>query len=166
MTGASERDLMRRLRDESAPTLPRTQLALAAYLDALGVSPHSFSVRGRPYSDDSIVLDKRPAGWAVFYTERGRETPIAVYENEADACADLLSRVGDDLYSCGRLIAGPAPQSEADEAFDDWLRDFGVTRDDLAREDWMYDEVPWVEGPLWRRYFIRTTTARRLINSL
>ncbi len=145
---------------------PRTRLALALYLDALGVSPNRYSVGGRPYPDDSLVLDNRPEGWVVFYTERGRETPLAVYENEADACVDLLSRVSYDRYSLCRLIAGPAPKSEADEAFDDWLRDFGVTRDDLPLDDWMYDDVPWVEGPYWRRYFIRTTTARRLIESL
>lgn len=145
---------------------PRTRLALAAYLDALGVSPDRFSLYGRSDADDSYVLDKRPEGWVVFYAERGGKTPITVYENEADACADMLSRVSNDLYSLCHLIAGPAPKSEADEAFDDWLRGFGVTRDDLRPEDWLYDDVPWVEGPYWRRYFIRTTTARRLFDSL
>ncbi len=52
--------------------------------------------------------------WVVFHTERGQETPVAAFENEADACADLLSRVGRDRFTLSRLIVGPAPQAEAD----------------------------------------------------
>ncbi len=146
--------------------VPRTRLALAAYLDALGLSPNKFSVYGDTSGGDSYVLDERAEGWVVSFAERGRKDPIAVYENEADACADMLSRVSKDLYGLCHRIAGPAPKSEADEAFDDWLRDFGVTRDDLRPEEWFYDDVQ-VEGPYWRRqYFIRKTTARRLFDSL
>ncbi|WP_183093852.1 hypothetical protein [Nocardioides stalactiti] len=127
------------------------------------MNPNRYSLGDWADPDDAIVLAQRPEGWVVFYTERGRETVLAVHAQEADACADLLGRVGYDTYSLCRLIAGPAPAGEADQAFDDWLRDLGTTREDLAPEDWLYDDVPWVEGPLWRRYFIRATTARRLL---
>ncbi len=42
---------------------------------------------------------------------------------------------------------------------------YPVTRADLDDAEWKMDEVPWVEGPRWRRYFVRVTTARRLGSS-
>ncbi|MCB0911793.1 MAG: hypothetical protein KDB60_09280 [Propionibacteriaceae bacterium] len=60
------------------------------------------------------------------------------------------------------LVAGPAPAAEADAAFDSWLTGRGTNRASLRADDWKSDDVPWVAGPLWRRYFVRTTAIRRL----
>ncbi|NDL56224.1 hypothetical protein [Phytoactinopolyspora mesophila] len=147
--------------DVSDLPIPRTREDLAARLDALGVhggSFHLFGARG----DDAFVMDQRPDGWVVFYSERGHEHDLARYDNEADACADLLTRVTGEEHVFFELVAGPAPEAEADAAFDAWLGRRGIYRRDLGPGEWKFDDVPWVAGPYWRRYFVRITTIRRL----
>ena len=112
--------------------------------------------------DDAMVMDKRPQGWVVFYSERGGEYSLAAYESEADACAEILDRVTRDERVVFELVAGPAPAAEADEAFGAWLNRHGTTLRDIDASDWKTDEVPWAAGPYWRRYFVRITAARRL----
>jgi hypothetical protein len=140
---------------------PETREALAARLGALGVRENTYHLFGA-HLNDAIVMDRRPEGWVVFYSERGGESLLSVHEHEADGCADLLARVTSDEHVFFDLVAGPAPAAVADEAFDAWLNSRGVTREDLDPIDWKFDDVPWVPGPYWRRYFVRITAARRL----
>jgi hypothetical protein len=60
------------------------------------------------------------------------------------------------------LVAGPAPAARAHAAFDAWLNSRRVAREDLDPADWKFDDVPWVPGLYWRRYFVQITAARRL----
>jgi len=139
---------------------PRTRDALADHLDALGVRTGTYHLFGAHLSE-AYVMDRRPEGWVVFYSERGLESSLIVHGDEASACADLLGRlVREDVFF--DLVAGPAPADVADEAFDAWLRERGIRREDLAASDWKRDDVPWVEGPYWRRYFVRIAAIRRL----
>lgn len=140
---------------------PDTRESLAAHLEAIGVRPGTFHLFGAPV-DDAIVMDQRPERWAVFYTERGNEMSLSYHPDEASACADLLARVTDEPQVFFDLVAGPAPALEADSLFDEWLAERGGARGDLRPADWMSDDVPWVSGACWRRYFVRITTIRRL----
>jgi hypothetical protein len=44
--------------------------ALAAHLEALGVRDVTYHLFGA-HLDDAMVIDRRPEGWVVFYSERG-----------------------------------------------------------------------------------------------
>ena len=98
----------------------------------------------------------------VFYSERGGESALRLHSTEADACADLLDRLIRDEHVFFALVAGPAPASEADAAFDSWLAARAANRASLVANVWKFDDVPWVAGPLWRRYFVRITAIRLL----
>jgi hypothetical protein len=140
---------------------PLTRARLSDLLDAEGVADRAYSLFGA-HKEDAIVLDNRPAGWVVFYTERGSERQLRTHELEAEACLDLLSRVLKDQHNRFDLVAGPAPPAEADEAFRLWLRDHGIDRTELAEVDWKFQDSPWKVGePDYRRYWIRITRARR-----
>ncbi len=141
--------------------IPRTRTALANHLTELGVSENSYHLYGT-YLDDAIVLDERPEGWVVFYSECGGESALKVHSTEAGACADLLDRVTRDDHVFFTLVAGPSPADEADAAFDSWLAGRGASRSSLLAGDWKFDDVPWVAGALWRRYFVTTTGIRLL----
>ncbi len=140
---------------------PQSRDALAVHLEALGVREGAYHLFGE-HLEDAMVMDERPEGWVVFYSERGGENSLTVHGDEASACADMLARLGSETHVFFDLIAGPAPAAEADAAFDAWLALRGVTRDDLAVADWKYDDVPWAPGPYWRRYFVRITAIRWL----
>ena len=143
---------------------PTSRDALADHLDALGVREGTYHLFGA-HLDDATVMDRRPEGWVVFHSERGGEHSLAVHSDEASACADLLARLLREELVFFDFVAGPAPADEADEAFDAWLRERGIDREDLARTAWKRDDVPWTEGPYWRRYFVRIATIRRLRRS-
>ena len=130
------------------------------HLQALGVREGAFHLGA--HLEDAMVMDRRPQGWVVFYSERGGEFSLNIHDDEASACADLLERVTGEEHVFFDLVAGPAPANEADEAFDAWLRERGASRESLASTDWKFDDVPWVPGPYWRRYFMRITEIRRL----
>jgi hypothetical protein len=106
-------------------------------------------------------MDQRPDGWVVFYTERGEESDLRRYRDEAAACLDLLERVWNDEPNRFDLVSGPAPRDQADEEFAHWLRDHGLTRADLADADWKMQDSPWKTGePYYRRYWVRITRIR------
>jgi hypothetical protein len=140
---------------------PDTREDLARYLDELGVNPANYHLFGA-HVNDALVLDHRPQGWVVFYSERGGEDILATHPTESAACADLLTRVTSEDHVFFRLVAGPAPAHQADAEFTQWLHERGTNQDDLDPSDWKMDDVPWVPGPYWRRYFIRTLAARQL----
>ena len=141
--------------------VPATRELLARHLDAIGVHQRSYHLFGA-LQDDAYVMDHRSQGWVVFYGERGAEWSLTTHDDEASACADLLGRVTRQAHAFFELVAGPAPPEEADAAFDRWLHARGVSRTDLREGDWKFDNVPWVAGPYWRRYFVKILVARNL----
>jgi hypothetical protein len=143
------------------PAVPTNRDALADHLDALGVREGTYHLFGA-HLDDAVVMDRRPEGWAVFYSERGGESSLTIHHDEASACADLLDRLVREQHVFFDLVAGPAPADDADQAFDTWLRDQGIDRESLAPSDWKADDVPWLSGPYWRRYFVRISKIRSL----
>lgn len=46
------------------------------------------------HDHDRLVIDNRPDGWVVFYTERGGEFDLRSHVSEHEACRDLLERLG------------------------------------------------------------------------
>ncbi|KGN29431.1 hypothetical protein N802_13655 [Knoellia sinensis KCTC 19936] len=145
--------------------LHQTRDELARHLDELGVNPANYHLFGA-HVDDAFVLDRRPHGWVVFYSERGGEDILGIHSTGSAACADLFAHVTADEHVFFTLVAGPAPSARADAEFDRWLRDRGTTRDELVPRDWKTDDVPWVPGSRWRRYFVRTLTVRELQHRL
>jgi hypothetical protein len=139
--------------------VPQTRSQLAEHLDAIGVHSGTYHLYGSHVSE-AFVMDQRSEGWVVFYSERGNESSLQSHRSEADACADLLARVTAEGHVFFELVAGPAPKDEADKAFDEWLKQRSLTRADIPSTDWKYDDVPWVEGPYWRRYFVRISAFR------
>lgn len=71
---------------------------LKAELDRLEIPDRCYSIvgvsRGRiPPVDGGVHLDGGPGAWRVYGWERGEDFNVDVYEDEADACADMLSRM-------------------------------------------------------------------------
>ena len=141
---------------------PLTRESLAALLDAEGIAERAYSLYGE-HKSDAIVLDNRPKGWVVFYSERGGEDELAVYKDEAEACLDVFRRVLEYDHNRFDLVAGPAPPAEADEQFYGWPHDHGLQRADLADSDWKSQDSPWKAGePDYRRYWVRITKIREV----
>ena|SRR5690606_10788950 len=65
---------------------------LQAKLVSEGCNVSNFAVMSR--SDDAFCLDKKGSKWAVFYSERGRDSdPIFTSDSEEDACEFFLNHV-------------------------------------------------------------------------
>ena len=75
--------------DASAPL---TRQALGELLAQRGVPSESYSLWG-DHGGEQWVIDNRPAGWVVFYAERGTEQESRRFDTEGEACLALLSRV-------------------------------------------------------------------------
>lgn len=45
-------------------------------------------------ADETYVLEHRGRGWLVFFLERGRKRDFRKHSTEAEACRDLLRRLG------------------------------------------------------------------------
>jgi hypothetical protein len=146
----------------TASEVPPTRDELGAYLDEIGVRHGTYHLYGA-HLDDALVIDHRPSGWVVFYSERGGEDILATYVAEAEACSQLVTLLVREPHVFFELIAGPTPTAQADSEFDAWLVTHGISRADLADSDWKYDDVPWVSGqPPYRRYFIKTKVRQAL----
>ncbi|KRF24802.1 hypothetical protein [Phycicoccus sp. Soil803] len=140
---------------------PTNRNTLAAHLESLGVRDNAYHLHVA-HVDDAFVMDQRPEGWVVFYSERGGEASLTTHSDEASACAELLARVTSAEHAFFEMVAGPAPAAEADAAFDAWLEHRGAVRATLQSAEWKFDDVPWASGPYWRRYFVRVAAIRRL----
>ncbi|MFZ4516161.1 MAG: hypothetical protein ACOYN3_07610, partial [Acidimicrobiia bacterium] len=73
--------------------------------------------RGIPFeSDDRIALRHENDGWHVYYQELGRANreDQRVYDNESDACDDLLMRVARYRRSERSALDALAPLPEPD----------------------------------------------------
>jgi hypothetical protein len=140
---------------------PLTRPDLATLLESEGVAGRAYSLYGA-HNEDAIVLDNRPSGWVVFYTERGGVFGLQMHVEESEACLDLLNRVLKDEHNRYELVAGPAPPPEADQQFDQWLIAHSLKREDLAGGDWKSQDSPWHAGaPDYRRYWVRIKRMRQ-----
>jgi hypothetical protein len=66
--------------------------ALKEFLDRENVDPRSYALDS-PNPDEQYSLQQTSDGWTVYYAERGLRREERVYDNEGDACRDLLDRV-------------------------------------------------------------------------
>lgn len=142
---------------------PLNRQRLADVLAANGVAERAYDLYGA-HKHDALVLDHRPEGWIVFYSERGSEDILARYHTEAEACLDILNRLLADEHNRYELVAGPAPAEEADAAFNAWLQNHGLTWADLSESDFIRNDAPWKVGePDYRRYLIHRKSVARLL---
>jgi hypothetical protein len=75
--------------DDGTVLMPMDTETLRHLLDAEGIDPHAYSLDGgMPY--EAYVLERRPEGWLVYYSERGLRTQEAGFESESEGCAHLL----------------------------------------------------------------------------
>jgi hypothetical protein len=140
---------------------PLTRAALEDLLESLGVRPDTYSLYGA-HLPDAIVMDQRPDGWVVFYTERGEESLLRTHTAESAACLDLLERVTSWDHNFFEMVAGPALPEAADAEFDAWLAERSLTREDLGPDEWKSQDSAWVRNePDYRRYWVRTASIRR-----
>jgi hypothetical protein len=72
-----------------------TREDLPKLIAAAGKDPAFVSLYGA-HDNDRIVIDNQPAGWVVFYTERGGEFDIREHRTEDAACRDVLDRLDND----------------------------------------------------------------------
>lgn len=147
------------MHDYVGPPLDRQRLA--SVLTANGVSERAYHLYGA-HQEDALVLDQRPQGWVIFYSERGGEDILSTHASEGEACLDLLNRLLDDPWNRFELVAGPALPAEADAEFAAWLHAHGLTQNDLGSEDLKWQDTPWKAGePYYRRYWIHSRHIRR-----
>ena len=74
------------------PSAPLTRQALGELLAQRGVPSERYSLWG-DHGAERWVIDNRPAGWVVFYAERGAEQESRRFDTEGEACLALLSSV-------------------------------------------------------------------------
>lgn len=66
--------------------------ALKAVLDSEDVDASAYSLTGgMPF--EAYVLECNPAGWSVFYSERGQRSGEVAFQTEEEACAHLLELI-------------------------------------------------------------------------
>jgi hypothetical protein len=126
---------------------------LRSILRAEGINPGTYSLDGG-HPSEQYVLAISPGGWAVYYSERGNEPGRREFDTEDEACRYLLETLRADPTTHFQLVIGPLPAHEADAAFDQWLRDTGVSA--LASEDVKIDSSVLSQGKV-RRYWVRGT---------
>jgi hypothetical protein len=59
--------------------------ALERFLSDQGIDPDAYSLNGA-HRDEMYVLDRRGSDWVVYYSERGLETGIQLFDGEDSAC--------------------------------------------------------------------------------
>lgn len=66
---------------------------LQAILAYLGVPERLYDLGTNMRLDACVAMEENKGGWDVFITERGGKFDVARYNNETDACLNLLNRV-------------------------------------------------------------------------
>ena len=67
-----------------------TRAELAALLLRERFRPDCYRLHGGLGAGECYVLDHTPAGWEVYYSERGMKGSLRVFGTEGDACTHLL----------------------------------------------------------------------------
>jgi hypothetical protein len=79
-----------------------THAELSAALYVLDVDPALYRLDGTHY-ELAHVLAQDESGWRVFQSERGGESGVLRFDDEADACVHLLGQLCADLHHRGEL---------------------------------------------------------------
>ncbi len=69
------------------------QKQLKAILNYLDVDKDLYDLGDNMRLDACFAIEHTDAGWEVFVTERGSKFDIEVFDNETEACLNLLCRV-------------------------------------------------------------------------
>jgi hypothetical protein len=69
---------------------------LAVLLIQFEIRPYAYDLYWRGTESEVYAIAHEQDGWHVFYAERGIRTGERVHAAEADACDDLLMRIGKD----------------------------------------------------------------------
>ena len=70
-----------------------TRDSLQTYLEAKKIPSQWYNIGGMGLTDQRTVLQEENGKWIVFYSERGIRFDLSSYDNEADACKELLERI-------------------------------------------------------------------------
>ena len=65
---------------------------LKAALQKLNVREDMYDLEGG-HPSEALVLTEEGSLWRIFYSERGLETGVTVFDNEDQACRHFLSMV-------------------------------------------------------------------------
>lgn len=57
-----------------------------------GINPNAYALFGG-HPSEQYVIDVRPGGWVVYYSERGLESDLQEFDTEDAACRFLLERL-------------------------------------------------------------------------
>lgn len=69
---------------------------LRVKLNNLSINPDAYSLEGG-LCDECYILSKERSGkWEVYYSERGLKSSCKIFDNEDEACEDLLKRLEND----------------------------------------------------------------------
>lgn len=71
--------------------------SLRAAIQAAGIRDDAYMLLGE--ADERYCLTHNNPWWSVFYAERGSRSYERGFESEAEACAELLTRLTADLTS-------------------------------------------------------------------
>jgi hypothetical protein len=69
--------------------------SLRKFLDREGIDPRAYGLdgpEGLPVEDreERYFLDETPAGWSVYYWERGVRSGEQLFDSEQEACSHLI----------------------------------------------------------------------------
>lgn len=129
---------------------------LADILFREGINPRCYGLHGG-HADCTYVIDRRPDGWVVYFTERGSDSQHQYFDTEDEACRCLLNHVRADPDNYFQVVAGPLPPAEADAALGRFLDDAALPRRDLGPGDLRMWHVQTRSDPPPRVYSIRAT---------
>jgi hypothetical protein len=74
-----------------------------------GVPDWFYVVDGGLGTGECVGIEPTPAGWSVYYSERGSKSPLEICPDEDAACRSLLRRVDRMMRDSGR---GSVPSAE------------------------------------------------------
>ena len=78
-------------------------------LNNLNVSPKYYGILGS-LKDGAYLIEQTPdRKYKVYYSERGEQCEVNIFENESDACNELLNRIEFNLSNGLDLSAKQNP---------------------------------------------------------
>jgi hypothetical protein len=73
---------------------------LVAWASAAGIERDAYSFEGG-HPSEALVLDRRGALWAVYYSERGFERDVSMFGQERDALNYMRTRLEQIVPTAG-----------------------------------------------------------------
>jgi hypothetical protein len=74
-----------------------------ARLRSAGVPDYFYVADGGLGTGECVGIEPAPGGgWSIYYSERGRKSPLETYPDEDSACRGLLRQVDRMMRSSGR----------------------------------------------------------------